>query len=61
MLAVTDGDENATVYGYARNEDEAREIAENFFADRILCVERYGPIHTDAGNTLREAFVVFTC
>ena len=60
LLAVVDGDEGADIYGHATNETEAMAIAEQSFVDAIAKIERYGPIKLANGDTLPEAFVVFT-
>ena len=60
LLAVVDGDEGADIYGHALDETEALAIAEQNFVDAIVKIERYGPIRLANGQTLPEAFVVFT-
>jgi hypothetical protein len=59
LIPVVDGDEGADIYGYARNETEALTFCGGF-ADPVVRIERYGPIHLSDGRTLPEAFVAIT-
>lgn len=59
-LAVVDGDRNADIYGYASSPEEAMQIAQSKFVDRIVKIDRYGPIMLVSGDELREAYVALT-